>query len=65
MIVNKAGKYRLLQDYKVHLAGAIYNFSTGTVITIKTIDQTNKKIIGPELGDWVGWDMPVEIVQEE
>ena len=65
MIVNKPGKYRLLRDYKVHLAGAVYNFSAGTIITIEAIDWTNKKVIGPELGDWVGWDMPVKMIREE
>ncbi len=64
MIVNKKGKYKLLSDYSIHQLMTIVNFKVGTILDITQIDKKNKHVLGPELNDWVGWDMPVEPVED-
>jgi len=60
MLVQETGKYKLIEDYKVRTMYSIYNFGKDTIINITQIDKKNKKVIGPEISDWVRWDMPVE-----
>ena len=59
MIIKKIGKYKLLKDYSVQSSFGIRHYSAGIEIEITQVDSKNRHVIGPELGNWVGWDMPV------
>ena len=59
MIIKKTGKYKLLEDYTIRKSISIHRLPAGKIIEILRVDPGNKHIIGPELGDWVNWDMPV------
>ena len=65
MIIKTKGKYRLLQDYSIRKARSIYRIPKGAIIEITQIDEKYHHAIGPTLGDWVNWDMPVDMVKEE
>ncbi len=62
MIVDKIGKYRLLRDLYVSNSNSCGHISKGTIINVTQIDREGRKVIGPDLMDWKGWDLPVEQV---
>jgi len=65
MIVNKVGKYRLLEDIKNRGTISIGTLPKGTVLKITGIDRACHKVIGPDFFDWTYWDLPVEPIKEE
>lgn len=60
MIIDKLGQYKLLSDYVVRSSYTIWTFPKNFILTITQIDNINRQVIGPELGDWVYWNLPVE-----
>ena len=67
MIVEKIGRYKLLQNYKIHQSGVIHNLPAGMYIKIIQIDKKYQKVLLKiaTVSDWVNWDMPVEPVTED
>ena len=57
MKIKKIGKYRLLRDFKTRNSTSVGTLPSGTVIEITQLG--GHKVIGPELYDWVYYDMPV------
>lgn len=62
MIIDKPGKYRTLSDITVRSSYCISVIKAGYIIKITQIDKQNHKIIGPDIYDWIHWDIPVEPV---
>ena len=60
MIIKAPGKYRLLCDWSSRGSMSIRHFMEGRVIEIRQIDEQCHKVLGPDLEDWIYWDMPVE-----
>ena len=59
MIVTEKGKYILLRDIITRNAASTGTIPAGTVIEITQVDRQFKKVIGPDLADWIHWDLPV------
>jgi len=62
MIIKNMGIYRLLEDFnfRTPISGGI--LGKGSLLHISQVDKIGRKVIGPELKDWTGWDLPVEEV---
>jgi hypothetical protein len=60
MIINKKGRYRLLQDRTMRGPISIETYPAGFEFEVTQIDSEHHKVIGPDLPDWQYWDMPVE-----
>lgn len=64
MIIKEKGKYKLLEDIKVRNPRAIGGIAKGAVIEITQIDEGSHKVIGPQLMDWMYWELPVEKIPD-
>ena len=62
MKIDKKGKYKLLKDYTVRQSYSVKTLLKGTVLNVNQISDDYHKVISPELGDWVYWELPVEAV---
>lgn len=65
MRITEKGKYQLLEDIKVRNSCTIGTLPKGAIISITSIDDAYHKVIGPELLDWMYWELPVEKLPEE
>ena len=65
MKITEIGKYRLTKDivFRTNSISSAKMYR-GSVITITQIDEQYHKVIGPELGDWHYWELPVEKIAE-
>lgn len=64
MEIKEKGRYRLLKNIKTRSSIGIAEITAGTEITITQIDSRSRNVIGPDLMDWVHWDLPVEKVDK-
>ncbi len=62
MKITKTGFYKLIEDLSTRNATTIATIPKGTIIEITQIDHP--KVIGPELYDWIWYDLPVIIWEE-
>ena len=62
MIIDKKGKYRLLEDWQNRGSISTGTLPKGTILNISQIDEQHKRVISEELADWTRWDLPVELV---
>ena len=61
MTVMETGTYKLLKDFTFQPNSiSIATLKKGTEITITQVDHDYHKVIGPEIGDWQCWVLPVE-----
>ena len=60
MIVNKKGKYELLEDFKNRGTISIGTIPKGTIIEITQIDSWHHNVHSPDFADWTHWDLPVK-----
>lgn len=58
MIISKVGRYKFLSNY-ITKGSAI---PESTIISVVQVDMKSNKIIGPELPNWLPWNLPVEEV---
>lgn len=65
MIVDKIGRYELEGRWSVRGGNWIEHHPAGEVIEITQIDRDGHKVTGPEIGDWVDWEIPAHLVKEE
>ena len=59
MIIKKTGKYKLTKNWSNRSSRSILNLQKGATIEITQIDERGCKVIGPDIGDWASWDLPV------
>jgi hypothetical protein len=59
MIITIPGEYKLLESYQFRGPGSVLSCDAGYIVDIRQIDKSSKKVIGPDLPDWVYWDLPV------
>jgi len=62
MIITEKGKYRTLKEFTDRGPISIGTVLADRIIEITQIDKNNHKVIGPQLSDWIYWDLPVEKV---
>ncbi len=62
MEITKTGFYKLIEDLSTRNTTTISTIPKGTIIEITQIDH--HKVIGPELYDWIWYDLPVIIWEE-
>jgi hypothetical protein len=62
MIIAKPGNYRTVKPITTRNAASIGTIPGGTVLKITSVDYEAHKVIGPELFDWIHWDLPVESI---
>jgi hypothetical protein len=61
MRIMETGRYRLTEDVTIMPNSiSITTLPKGTEIEITQVDVEFHKIIGPQLGDWQFWVLPVE-----
>lgn len=63
MIIDKIGKYKLIEDIRTRNSSSIGTLKKGTILDITQIDKNFHKVIGESLMDWTYWDLPVEPVE--
>jgi hypothetical protein len=63
MIINKTGRYEFLQEVRLRTSSiSAATFPKGMQFTVTQIDDDGRQVIGPSLGDWQYWDLPVKPV---
>ena len=62
MIVDKIGKYELLEDIGTLNQWRSTRIKKGTIINIVQIDDVNHNVVIRELGEWKHWKLPVKAV---
>lgn len=60
MRIEKIGKYRVMIPITTRNSCAICQIGIGSIIEITRVDYLYEKVIGPELLDWIHWELPVE-----
>ena len=60
MEISEKGKYKVLKTFKTRGVRSITEIPKNSIINITQIDEDNEKVIGPELLDWIYYDLPVE-----
>lgn len=59
MVITEPGMYELVDNLLVRGTISTAVLKRGTIIEITQIDAAGHKVIGPALGDWHPWDLPV------
>ena len=60
MEITERGKYKLKSDLYVRLSNGCYTIDCGKVIEITQVDKSTRRVIGPQLRDWVNWKIDAE-----
>jgi hypothetical protein len=60
MTITTPGRYRLTEDIALRGTISISTLPAGAEIEITQVDADGHKVIGPQLGDWLYWNIPAE-----